>query len=55
MKIIYDDLDEFVEVVVRCDTTIKKGKCKYCPFYDRCDVIGNPCIMQGKVKKRRKK
>ena len=38
MRIIYDDLNEFAEVIVRCTDTVRKGKCSYCPFFDRCDV-----------------
>ena len=38
MRIVYDDLGEFAEVVVRCNDTVRKNKCQYCPFYDRCDV-----------------
>ena len=38
MKIIYDDLAEFVEVRFRCHKTREKGKCEYCPFYDRCRI-----------------
>ena len=38
MKIIYDDLFEFSEIVIRCNDTARKGKCSYCPFFDRCDV-----------------
>lgn len=41
MTIIYDDLPEFVEVRLRCENTRKKSMCKYCPFYDRCDVDDN--------------
>ena len=38
MRIIYDDLNEFAEVVIRCNDTARLGKCKHCPFYDRCDI-----------------
>ena len=38
MRIVYDDLVEFVEVRLRCENTRKKSMCKYCPFYDRCNV-----------------
>ena len=38
MRITYDDLNEFFEIRVRCENTRKKLMCKYCPFYDRCDV-----------------
>ena len=38
MKIVYDDLFEFSEVVIRCTDTVRKGKCIYCPFYTRCEV-----------------
>ncbi len=38
MTITYDDLVEFVEVILRCENTRRKSMCKYCPFYDRCEV-----------------
>lgn len=37
MKIIYDDLPEFVEVRLRCEKTRKEARCEFCPFYDRCE------------------
>lgn len=41
MLIKYDDLAEFAEVRIRCANTREKGKCKYCPFYDRCQIDDN--------------
>ena len=41
MRITYDDLNEFSEIRIRCENTRKKSMCKYCPFYDRCDVDDN--------------
>lgn len=41
MYITYDDLEEFAEVRLRCENTRKKSMCKYCPFFDRCDVDDN--------------
>ena len=38
MKIIYDDLYEFSQAAIRCNDTVKKGKCMWCPFYDRCQI-----------------
>ena len=38
MKIIYDDMFEFSDIVIRCDVTVMKGKCSYCPFFDRCKI-----------------
>ena len=38
MNIIYDDLPEFAEIRLRCENTRKKIMCKYCPFYDRCEI-----------------
>ena len=38
MRIIYDDLKEFAECVIRCNDTVRKGKCSYFPFFDRCNV-----------------
>lgn len=54
MKIIYDDLNEFAEVVIRCNNTVEKGKCGYCPFYDRCDIASmeNRHIMCAEIEQR---
>ena len=54
MRIIYDDLSEFAEVVVRCTNTVIKGKCNYCPFYDRCNVADKDdrYIMCGEIERR---
>ncbi len=38
MTMIYDDIVEFAEVRLRCENTRKKSMCKYCPFYDRCEI-----------------
>lgn len=38
MRIVYDDITELAEVVIRCGKTVEKGKCMWCPFYDRCKV-----------------
>ena len=38
MKITYDDMFEFSEIVIRCNDTVRKGKCSYCPFFDRCQI-----------------
>ena len=44
MRITYDDLAEFAEVRIRCENTRKKSMCKYCPFYDRCDICDNDLL-----------
>ena len=36
MRITYDDMTEFAEVAIRCEKTVAKGKCMWCPFFDRC-------------------
>lgn len=41
MTIVYDDIPEFTEVRLRCENTRKKSMCKYCPFYDRCEIDDN--------------
>ena len=38
MRIIYDDIAELAEIVIRCEKTADKGECMWCPFYDRCQV-----------------
>lgn len=44
MRITYDDLAEIAEVRIRCENTRKKSMCKYCPFYDRCEVCDNDLL-----------
>ena len=38
MRIIYDDATELAEAAIRCEKTASKGKCMWCPFYDRCQA-----------------
>lgn len=38
MRIIYDDIVELAEAAIRCEKTADKGKCMWCPFYDRCQI-----------------
>lgn len=38
MKIVYDDIVELAEVVIRCEKTVENGECERCPFYDRCQM-----------------
>ena len=54
MRITYDDLSEFAKVVIRCNNTAEKGKCSYCPFFDRCDVADKDSrhIMFGDIAER---
>jgi hypothetical protein len=51
MKIVYDDMFEFSEVVIRCNDTVRKNKCYYCPFFDRCktDEAENRHIQCGEI------
>ena len=53
MHITYDDLAEFAEVRLRCENTRKKSMCKYCPFYDRCEIDNNENlhVMCGEIVK----
>ena len=53
MKIIYDDLYEFSQAVIRCNDTVRKGKCMWCPFYDRCQIDNeeNRHIQCGEIAK----
>ena len=37
MKVIYDDLLEFAEAIIRCNDSVRIGKCSHCPFYDSCN------------------
>lgn len=36
MRVIYDDVVEFAKVAIRCEKTVSKGRCMWCPFYDYC-------------------
>ncbi len=38
MKIIYEDMVEFAEVVTRCSETVSLEKCEFCPLFDRCEA-----------------
>ena len=38
MRVIYEDVVELAEVAIRCGKTAEKGKCMWCPFYDRCQI-----------------
>lgn len=51
MKIVYDDFFEFSEIAIRCNDTARKGKCSYCPFFDRCktDELENRHIQFGEL------
>lgn len=51
MKIVYDDLVEFAEIVLRCSNTVKNGRCMWCPFFDRCEVddFATRHVMHGEV------
>lgn len=53
MRIIYDDLAEFAEVRLRCEHTRNKLMCKYCPFFNRCEVDDdeNLIVMCGEIRK----
>lgn len=51
MRIVYDDVVEFSEVVIRCYRTAQKEKCIWCPFYNRCriDDFGNRHILCAEI------
>ena len=51
MKIIYDDLPEFAKVRLHCEKTREQSMCKYCPFYDSCEIDDERylCIMDCKI------
>lgn len=57
MRIIYDDMFEFSEIVIRCYDTVKRGKCSYCPFFDRCskDIPEERHIQFGEINNATKK
>ena len=52
MKVIYDDLNEFAETIVRCNNTADAGQCSWCPLFDRCEIadIESRRVMIGEVK-----
>lgn len=51
MRIIYDDIVELAEVAIRCSKTADKGKCMWCPFFDRCQVdsLGIRNVLCGEI------
>ena len=53
MLIVYDDMYEFAQVAIRCNDTARRGKCMYCPFYDRCRIAEeeNRHVMCGELAK----
>lgn len=53
MKIVYDDLSEFAEILLRCNRTLLKNRCEFCPFYDRCQIDDkdNRHIMCGDIER----
>ena len=38
MQLIYDDMVEFAEISKRCSDNVNTDKCKYCIFFDRCQI-----------------
>ena len=52
MRIIYDDMVEFAEVVIRCEDMVRACKCTYCPFFERCDLseLGSRHVLCGEIK-----
>ncbi len=56
MFITYDDLYEFSQAVIRCNKTRDKGKCMWCPFFDRCQIDDeeNLHIQCGEIKTEKK-
>lgn len=52
MRIIYDDLIEFSEILIQCNETVKKGMCHHCSFYNRCEICNceDRSILRGKIK-----
>lgn len=55
MRIIYDDIAECAEVAIRCLKTLEKGKCMWCPFYDRCNIVDfeQRHILCGEIERRK--
>jgi hypothetical protein len=50
MKIVYDDLEEFLVVSEHCKETAKAKECAKCPLYDICDFGDNnalPAVMEN--------
>lgn len=53
MRIVYDSLDEYAEVVIRCHDIARKGNCAHCPFYAVCvtDEPENRCVRCAEIDK----
>ena len=51
MRITYDDLVEAAEVAIRCDMTVGKGNCVWCPLCDRCpaDSLETRSVLCGDI------
>lgn len=47
MKIVYKDLVEFAECVIRCSETLKRGTCGECALFDRCAGAGGSNAIDG--------
>ena len=54
MKIVYENIVEFAEAVLKCEDTVKKGSCCYCPMFCLCKgrqgkEISERAVMQCEI------
>ena len=54
MKIVYENIVEFAEVVTKCEDIVKKGSCCYCPMFHLCKgrqgkEISKRAVMQCEI------
>lgn len=54
MKIVYENIVEFAEAVIKCEDTVKTGDCCYCPLFYLCkgrqgEDISERAVMQCEI------
>lgn len=54
MKIVYENIVEFAEAVIKCEDTVKTGDCCYCPMFYLCkgrqgEDISERAVMQCEI------
>lgn len=54
MKIVYENIVEFAEAVIKCEDTVKTGDCCFCPMFYLCkgrqgEDISERAVMQCEI------
>ena len=60
MYIVYDDMNEYATVAIRCYEALKKNECERCPFFDWCGAaldgdLDNAAVRCGEIRYRKEK